>query len=108
MFYISFESKEFDLKRAKVIARRILDWNEKKCQLNDEQLSKLKRIVQPTLNADQNVEEIYQLCMELRDTLVFKNDKGIEVRFYVDDKNETVYLGDAAGITEAMQLNADK
>ena len=46
--------------------------------------------------------------MELRDTLVFKNDKGIEVRFYVDDKNETVYLGDAAGITKAMQLNADK
>lgn len=105
MFFIQFDNSKPNLQQVKTIAKHILDWNDKHHQLSDDELSKLHAITKPTLAADQNVDEIYQLCNQLRETLVLTNDKGAQCRFYVDDAKQVVYFGDDAGIAYAKSLS---
>lgn len=105
MLFMRLQDGAFDLHTAKMVSQRILDWDNKHPQLDNETRQKLHYIVQPTLDKDQHAQAIRQLCLQLKDTLVIHDDKGNCLRFYEDVANHRIYFGDEAGFLEALALN---
>ncbi len=106
MFYVRVNRGEFNLKHIKTICGRVLAWNEEHHQLSDDQIKKLQYITQPTLDTNQHRDEIYKLCLELRDTMVLHDDKGRALHFMVDKDTDWLYFGDDEGLAEAKALSS--
>ncbi|WP_435938784.1 hypothetical protein ACSF85_09470 [Moraxella bovoculi] len=106
MFYVRVNRGEFNLKHIKTICGRVLVWNEEHHQLSDDQIKKLQHITQPTLDTNQHRDEIYKLCLELRDTMVLHDDKGRALHFMVDKDIGWLYFGDDEGLAEAKALSS--
>lgn len=107
MFFVELKGG-FDLHVAKTVSQRILTWNKTHKQLTQEQIAKLEYILKPTLAKDQHHDEIYAICQDFLHNFVVHNDKGVPMRFYVDDAKKVVYFGDEAGVAQALLLNAEK
>lgn len=95
------------LSDAKIKAQRLLDYDKEYGFLNDVQKEQLTHITKPTLNVSQHTDEIIAFWRELVQTLVVCNDKGVELRFFVDDAQRVLYFGDKEGLINAQKFYDD-
>ncbi|MDO4897138.1 MAG: hypothetical protein Q3971_07230 [Moraxella sp.] len=107
MLFVTLPIDNITLPEAKIKAQRILDYDKKYGFLNDVQKEQLTHITKPTLNVSQHTDEIIVLWRELVQTLVMYNDKGVELRFFVDEVQRVLYFGDEEGLMNAQKFYDD-